>query len=113
MRHLKGLTEKIDVSVVHWEMLENGWSFPPGADKLFGSKFVSEYYKRAEEGYDGRFTVPILWDKLDQTILNNESSEIIRLFDSGFNSVLPSPFKELDFYPEDLRAKVNLLTNTD
>ncbi|MEO0374912.1 MAG: hypothetical protein AAF329_09865, partial [Cyanobacteria bacterium P01_A01_bin.17] len=89
-RLLKGLEESIPVSVVHWLMGEHGWTFEAGegviADPLFNAKFAHEIYTHANPNYTGRVTVPILWDKQTQTIVNNESSEIIRMFNSAFDS---------------------------
>jgi glutathionyl-hydroquinone reductase len=75
-RKLKRLEQMIGVSVVHWLMLENGWTFADGPgvvpDTLFGVRFLHEIYTRAEPDYTGRVTVPVLWDKLTSTIVNNE-----------------------------------------
>ena len=88
-RKLKGLTEHISLSVVNPLMLENGWTFEPGngvvADPVFGARFLHEVYTTAEPDYSGRVTVPVLWDKGTGTIVNNESSEIIRFFDHEFD----------------------------
>ena len=104
-RALKGLTSHIDVDVVHPDMLGDGWSFESdenGAtgDRLFGSAFARDIYLRADPRYSGRVTVPILWDKHQNTIVSNESSEIIRMFNSAFDDVTDN---RLDFYPEALR----------
>ena len=92
VRALKGLEGMIDVSVVHPLMLENGWTFEPDAegvvgDRLFGARYLYEVYLRADPNHSGRVTVPILWDKKTGTIVNNESAEIIRMFDSAFDGV--------------------------
>ncbi|MGK7883517.1 MAG: glutathione S-transferase family protein [Crocosphaera sp.] len=109
-RALKGLEEIIPISVVHWYMAENGWTFEPGegviADPLFNSKYLYEIYTKVEPEYTGRVTVPILWDKQTQTIVNNESSEIIRMFNSAFDQIGAKPG---DYYPEGLREKINFL----
>lgn len=132
VRKLKGLEEFMDVSVVHPHLLEGGWHFvspenadkPPApqsehsnetfpgatADKLYGSNHVSELYRRAEPDYNARFTVPILWDKKEKTIVSNESSEIIRDFTQAFDSALPDgEAKNLDLYPEELRGEIDAL----
>ncbi|ODQ77658.1 hypothetical protein BABINDRAFT_163371 [Babjeviella inositovora NRRL Y-12698] len=117
LRALKGLSAIITVSVVHWHMDDKGWRFPSEGDEckdatedhVNGVKRLSELYFKAEPGYTGRYTVPVLWDKKLGTIVNNESSEIIRMLNSGFNSVLPTNYAQLDFYPEDLRAKIDEL----
>ena len=108
-RKLKGLEDMIDVSVTHWFMGENGWTFqkdPDGIveDKLFGSKFFYEVYLKADPHYTGRVTVPTLWDKQKETIVSNESAEIIRMFNSAFDGV---GAKEGDYYPEDRREEID------
>jgi len=107
-RALKGLEEMIDISVVNWYMGENGWSFKPGpgviADPIHQAEFLREVYLQADSKYTGRVTVPILWDKETRTIVNNESSEIIRMFNSAFDSVGAAPG---DYYPEALRDRIN------
>jgi Predicted glutathione S-transferase len=109
-RKLKGLTDMIDFSVVHWLMLENGWTFMDGPgvipDPLYGARFLYEIYTRAEPRYTGRVTVPVLWDKATKTIVNNESSEIIRMFNSAFDACGATAG---DFYPEELRAEIDAL----
>jgi putative glutathione S-transferase len=108
-RKLKHLEQIISVSVVHWLMLENGWTFTDGPgvvpDPLHGARFLHEIYTRAEPDYTGRVTVPVLWDKETHTIVNNESAEIIRMFNSAFDGCGASPG---DFYPGDLRAQIDL-----
>jgi glutathionyl-hydroquinone reductase len=111
-RKLKGLAPMIDVSVVHWHMGEQGWSFEtgPGAtgDKLHGLRYLHQIYTRAKPDYSGRVTVPVLWDKQRGTIVSNESSEIIRMFNRAFDGVgADGP----DFYPEALRAEIDRLNN--
>jgi putative glutathione S-transferase len=109
-RKLKGLEEHISLSVVHFLMLEKGWEFreEDGAtkDHLFGSATLSEIYTRANPTYSGRVTVPVLWDKQTNTIVSNESSEIIRMFNSAFDGITGNT---LDFYPEDLRDEIDEL----
>ncbi len=88
-RSLKGLEKHISVSVVNPIMLENGWTFAPAPgvvpDPILGAEFLHQIYTAADPHYTGRVTVPILWDRETATIVNNESSEIIRFFDSEFN----------------------------
>ncbi|MEC4985756.1 MAG: glutathione S-transferase family protein [Oscillatoria sp. PMC 1068.18] len=91
MRELKGLSEAISISVVDPYMGENGWQFSdaPGtiSDPIFQAKYLREVYKKADENYTGRVTVPILWDTEKGTIVNNESREIIRMFDREFEAI--------------------------
>jgi len=101
-RSLKGLEDMIDVSFVHWFMGDKGWTFADDedsivGDRLFGSEFAHQIYTRADPNYSGRVTVPILWDKQEQTIASNESSEIIRMFNSAFDAIGAKPG---DYYPQ-------------
>lgn len=107
-RALKRLEDHIDISVVHPDMLGDGWTFDtdfPGAtgDRLFGMDFARDIYIKADPHASGRVTVPILWDKQRGTIVNNESSEIIRMFNAAFDGITGD---EQDFWPEDLRAEI-------
>jgi putative glutathione S-transferase len=90
-RALKGLQDLISISVVNPLMVDNGWTFEPapGAvpDPLMQAHYLYEIYLRAQPGYSGRVTVPVLWDLRQNTIVNNESAEIIRMFNSTFDSV--------------------------
>ncbi len=108
-RHLKGLEDHIDVSVVHPHMLDHGWSFDDdfeGAtgDKLYGLEFMHQLYTKAKSDYTGKVTVPVLWDKKTETIVNNESAEIIRIFNSAFNEITGNTD---DYYPEAHRERIN------
>jgi putative glutathione S-transferase len=109
-RKLKKLENIISVSIVDPLMLENGWEFKNRdggtVDHLFGSKALWEIYVKADPHYSGRVTVPVLWDKKNETIVNNESSEIIRMFNSAFNGITGS---REDFYPEPLQAEIDAL----
>lgn len=107
-RELKDLSEHISVSVVHPDMLSNGWTFETddqGAtgDTLYGSDFAHQIYTKADPDYSGRVTVPILWDKQQETIVSNESSEIIRMFNSAFDGLTGNA---LDFWPEGQRDAI-------
>ena len=107
-RALKDLGPVIGVSVVDPTMAEQGWVFSDGpdcvSDTLYGSATLHEIYTRARPDYSGRVTVPVLWDKVHETIVNNESPEIIRLFNSAFDAVMGN---DLDFYPEALRTEID------
>ncbi|BAP46102.1 glutathione S-transferase family protein [Pseudomonas sp. LJDD11] len=110
VRQLKGLEKLIDVSVVSWLMLENGWTFDPQTgstgDALDGLEFMHQRYTKDDPNYTGRVTVPVLWDKKLKRIVSNESAEIIRMFNSAFNELTGNP---LDLYPEHLRAQIDEL----
>lgn len=108
-RKLKGLEPHIDVSVVHPDMLSDGWTFETDAhgatgDRLYGLPFVRDLYVKADPKISGRVTVPILWDKAGKTIVSNESSEIIRMFNTAFNGLTGDT---QDFYPEALRPEID------
>ena len=107
-RKLKKLEDLISVSVVDPLMVENGWEFKisDGAtgDHLFGARALWEIYVKADPNYSGRVTVPVLWDKQTGTIVNNESSEIIRMFNSAFDHLTGST---QDFYPENLAPGID------
>ena len=105
-RQIKELADHISFDVVHPDMLSDGWTFATddaGAtgDRQFGLPFVRDIYLRADPNISGRVTVPILWDKQQNTIVSNESSEIIRMFNSAFNGLTGN---DLDFYPSALQA---------
>ena len=107
-RTLKGLESMISVSVVHWYMADNGWTFDAGdgvvPDTVNGVNYMYQVYTSALPDYSGRVTVPVLWDKKTNTIVSNESPEIIRMFNSAFDQV---GAKQGDYYPEALRAEID------
>ena len=107
-RALKGLEEMISLSVVHWHMGERGWTFEPGdgvvPDPNLGATALSQVYLAADPRYSGRVTVPVLWDKERRTIVNNESSEIIRMLNGAFDRIGAAPG---DYYPEALREEID------
>lgn len=113
-RQLKGLESLITVSVVHPDMHNKGWSFNHDeesanlygttGDDLYGAHFIVEKYLAQDPDYSGVNSVPILWDKKNKVIVNNESSEIIRMFNSAFNDITGNT---QDFYPAKLRAKID------
>ena len=109
-RELKGLQKIIPISVAHWHMAENGWTFKPGEgvvhDMVNGVENLYQLYTTAKSDYSGRVTVPVLWDKKTKTIVSNESSEIIRMFNTAFNGI---GAHSGDYYPRDLRDKIDKL----
>lgn len=109
-RKLKGLEKHIPVSVVHPDMVENGWEFRPDSeqhrDHLHGFRFMHQVYTKAAPEYSGRVTVPTLWDKKKETIASNESAEIIRMFNSAFDG-LEGVRTDLDFYPGELQEEID------
>ena len=110
MRALKGLQTIIPISVTHWLMADHGWTFATGEgvipDPLYNSRYLHELYARADETYSGRASVPILWDHHTQTIVNNESADIIRMFGSAFDQAGAKPG---DYYPQALRGEVDAI----
>ena len=107
-RKLKGLSDLIDVSVVHPEMLSDGWSFDDdwnGAtgDRLYGLPFLRDIYTKADPNASGRVTVPVLWDTERETIVSNESAEIIRMFNSAFDELTGN---RDDYWPEEMRDAI-------
>ena len=109
-RTLFGLEDFIDVSYTDWFMGENGWTFNGEddfvGDKLYGVEKFYEIYLKADPKYSGRVTVPVLWDKQEETIVSNESADIIRMFNSAFQNLeADTP----DLYPENKRDKIDEL----
>lgn len=111
-RKLKKLEDVISVDVVHHFMGENGWTFveEDGAtgDTLYGSEFLHQIYTRADPTYSGRVTVPVLWDKKEQTIISNESSEIIRMLNSAFDAWGDA---SVDLSPAHLRREIDAVND--
>lgn len=112
-RKLKGLEDMISVSVVNPIMREHGWTFRNGykviADSVNGAEFMHQVYTRAMSDYSGRVTVPVVWDRQQETIVSNESADIIRMFNSAFDSV---GAKKGDYYPESLREEIDAVNDT-
>lgn len=108
MRKLKGLEDFISVSFVNPYMLENGWTFEdyPGVigDPMHHAKYLYEVYIAADSSYSGRVTVPVLWDKQTETIVNNESSEIMRMLNSAFDEIGAKPG---NYSPEELLEEID------
>lgn len=109
-RHLKGLTQSIELVVVHWLMKDGGWSFRKGEcvtpDPLIGADYLHQIYTEAKPDYSGHVTVPLLWDKKTGTIVNNESADILRMFGSAFHGCGAN---DLDLYPESDRDAIDAL----
>ncbi|KAL2159423.1 hypothetical protein VTH06DRAFT_2428 [Thermothelomyces fergusii] len=120
-RKLKGLEDVISFSAVHWHMGEKGWRFPTAEDTDAAGENVipdpvpghenfthlRDVYLQVNPSYEGRFTVPVLYDKKTQTIVNNESSEILRMLGSEFNDLIDEQYRKVDLYPEALRAQID------
>ena len=110
LRKLKGLEDAIGLSAVGSYMGDDGWAFydEPGviSDTVNGAHYLREVYTKADPSYTGRVTTPILWDKETGTIINNESRDIIRMFDHEFDAV-PGARPDVDFCPENLREEVD------
>ncbi|MCP4318757.1 MAG: glutathione S-transferase family protein [Hyphomicrobiales bacterium] len=111
-RKLKGLEQHISLSIVHYLMGSSGWEFHDRdggtADTLQGFDHMWQIYTAADRAYGGRVTVPVLWDKKRKTIVSNESSEIIRMFNSAFDG-LEGVNADLDLYPQTLRAEIDAI----
>jgi putative glutathione S-transferase len=108
LRKLKGLEGLVSASTAGWDNRAEGWSFVPGPgvipDTVNGVRLLHEVYTKAKSAYTGRVTVPVLWDRERRTIVNNESSEIIRMFNAAFDGVGAAPG---DYYPSELRAEID------
>ena len=111
-RALKGLEGIISLSIVHWYMGENGWTFQIGdgtaPDIVNGAEYLYQVYTAAKSDYSGRVTVPVIWDKKTKTIVSNESSEIIRMLNTAFDDIGAKPG---DYYPEALRLEIDGLND--
>jgi len=109
-RQLKALQDHISVSIVSPDMLSDGWTFDENTgstgDALYHSEFLHQIYTKNKADYTGRVTVPVLWDKKNECIVSNESSEIIRMLNSAFNAITGNT---LDFYPQDLREAIDVI----
>jgi len=109
-RKLKGLENMISLSVVHWAMLDEGWTFQEAEgvipDMVNNARVMHEVYTTADPVYTGRVTVPVLWDKQRETIVSNESAEIIRMLNSAFDGIGATPG---DYYPQALREEIDAI----
>ena len=112
IRALKGLEDFISLSVVNPQMLENGWTFEDGPgvikDSVNNADYLYEVYKAADDNYSGRVTVPVLWDKQTGKIVNNESSEILRMLNSAFDDIGAKPG---DYSPEVLMDEIDAMND--
>ena len=109
-RQLKGLQDAISMTVVDPVRDERGWRFfPEDPDPINGFEFLAEAYLLTDPDFDGRVTVPVLWDRETNRAVNNESSEIIRMLNSEFDEFAERP--EVDFYPEGLRDEIDRLND--
>ncbi len=108
MRSLKGLQPMIGLSVTHWLMGEQGWSFEPGEgmipDPILGAEYLHQLYVAAVQRYTGRVTVPVLWDRERRTIVSNESADIVRMFNGAFDGIGAAPG---DYSPAALRPEID------
>ncbi|KGJ97567.1 glutathione S-transferase family protein [Colwellia psychrerythraea] len=100
-RVLKQLEDYIDITVVDYLLLKKGWQM---TDSLYGFNYLSELYSKSDSNYQGRYTVPILWDKQTQKIVSNESADIIRMFNTAFNQLTNNLD---DYYPKHLQCEIN------
>jgi putative glutathione S-transferase len=112
-RHLKDLTPHITVDVVNPDMLDYGWSFDPDGepaqgDSLFGSQYAYQIYQKDDPQISTRVTVPILWDKQQNRIVSNESSEIIRMFNSAFDGLTGNTD---DYWPAQMRDAIEIVND--
>ena len=111
-RKLKGLEDVISVAIVEPAMTREGWRFGdyPGADRdeVNGATYLHEIYTRADPNFSGRATIPALWDRKRQTIVNNESADIVRMFNSGFGALAKG---EIDLYPAAWRYEIDALND--
>jgi putative glutathione S-transferase len=116
VRELKGLQDIISYNSVHWHMGEKGWRFATSDEKLPGETFPDPLHKdfthlrniyfEQNPDYEGRFTVPTLYDKKTNRIVSNESSEIIRMFYNAFDDLVEDKYKNVDLFPEKLRKDI-------
>ncbi|OAQ87526.1 ubiquitin-activating enzyme E1 1 [Purpureocillium lilacinum] len=119
-RKLKGLDDLISFSVVHWHLAEGGWRFVTKGEDVPGDNVVPDpiegheafthlrhVYFESSKDYEGRFTVPVLYDKKTKTIVSNESSEILRMFSTEFDDLIEEKYRNIVLYPENLRSQID------
>jgi putative glutathione S-transferase len=106
-RALKGLDDAVSLSLVQPERYDDGWEFSEDEpDPLYGASYLREIYTRADPDFTGRVTVPVLWDKERETVVNNESEEIMRMLDVAFDDLAE---RDVDLYPEGHQEEVDRL----
>jgi putative glutathione S-transferase len=113
-RKMKGLEEVVSMDILGYKKGKEGWRFSPELpdctpDTVNGCHFLREVYLKVDKDYEGSFSVPVLWDKTNKTIVNNESGELIRIFGSAFNEFISPEQASIDFYPPHLRSKIDEL----
>jgi len=106
-RAIKGLTPHISITVLDPVIVDHGWQFK-NPEPLNGHRYLYELYLQSNPQYEGRVSVPVLWDKKSSTIVNNESADIIRIFNTEFN---PLTGNEEDFYPPALREDIDRIND--
>ena len=106
-RKLKGLEDVITLSIVEPELTDEGWRFAPGADPVMGATYMHDLYRKADPRVNGRATVPVLWDRATATIVNNESADILRIFNTGFGTLAKGP----DLAPAALIPEIDALND--
>ena len=114
IRAMKGLQDRIPVTVVEPALTDQGWRFgnfpgSSGAEPLHGATYLHELYTRADPAYTGRATVPLLWDTVHDTAVNNESADLLRMLNEAFNDQLPADRAAIDLYPFELHAEIDAL----
>ena len=110
-RKLKGLESKIGLSITHWLMADEGWNFAEADGVVpdpYGARALHEIYTRADPNYTGRVSVPVLWDTVENTIVSNESADIIRMFNSGSGELGAIGN---DYYPQEKREEIDALND--
>lgn len=105
-RKLKGLEDIIGLTVVDWLLDDKGWKFNE-PDPINGKTRLREIYELANPDYNARWTVPILWDKKNKTIVSNESAEILRFMGHAFDDLVDDKYRKVDLYPKELRSQID------
>ena len=106
-RKLKGLENLVTLTITEPELTDEGWAIAPGNDPVNNATYLHEIYTKADPRVNGRATVPALWDRQTRTLVNNESADILRMFNTGFGTLASGP----DLYPADLAADIDALND--